>query len=62
MSENKSKKDVKVRTSITISPEVLEQVRRVCERGAVSVSSFMEEAVVAHMQQHPAEAAPVVSE
>lgn len=39
------KKDSKVRTSITIDPEVLDAVRRVCAEGARSVSSYIEEAL-----------------
>jgi hypothetical protein len=49
MSENTPKKAAKVRTSITISPCTLERVRRICESGAVSVSSYIEDAVLGRM-------------
>ncbi|NBU69893.1 MAG: ribbon-helix-helix protein, CopG family [Bacteroidetes bacterium] len=42
---NQNKKDYKVRTSITIDPEVLDAVRKVCIDEARSVSSFIEEAL-----------------
>lgn len=44
-----TKKEAKMRTSITISPEVLEKLRKVCETGGVSVSSYIEKAVTAAM-------------
>jgi len=45
MSENETKKEAKVRTSITINPDVLDRVRQVCEDKARSVSSFIEESL-----------------
>lgn len=45
MSEEKAKKEAKIRTSITISPAVLEAVRAHAEREQISVSSVIEQAV-----------------
>lgn len=39
------KKEIKVRTSITIDPLVLDTARKVCENKSRSVSSFIEEAL-----------------
>lgn len=44
-----TKKEAKMRTSITISPAVLEKLRTVCETSGVSVSSYIEKAVTAAM-------------
>jgi hypothetical protein len=51
MSENetKQKKEAKVRTSITINPEVLDNVRKFCEDKGRSVSSFIEEVLQASL-------------
>ncbi|NJL53685.1 hypothetical protein HC928_00060 [bacterium] len=43
----KDKKEAKVRTSITISPDVLAKLRTHCESKGVSVSSFIEKSVIA---------------
>lgn len=39
------KKETKVRTSITVSPDVLSAVKSFCESKSISVSSFIEEAL-----------------
>jgi hypothetical protein len=43
--ETKQKKEAKIRTSITINPELLESVRKLCAESDRSVSSFIEEAL-----------------
>lgn len=43
--ENELKKEAKIRTSITIDPAVLNQVRKVCEGASRSVSSYIEDAL-----------------
>lgn len=48
-----TKKEAKTRTSITISPAVLDDLRAVCEAQGVSVSSYIEKSVVAMMQAQP---------
>lgn len=55
MEENetvKTKKESKVRTSITVSPTVLEAVRKLCESKSISVSSFIEGALVNALASH----------
>lgn len=48
--EEKQKKEAKTRTSITIDPAVLDAARKHCEALNISVSSFIESAVVAVLQ------------
>ena len=48
--EEKQKKEAKTRTSITISPAVLEATRKHCESANVSVSSFIESVVESALQ------------
>ena len=43
--EEKTKKEAKTRTSITIDPAVLDAARKHCEAANISVSSFIETAV-----------------
>jgi hypothetical protein len=43
------KKEAKVRTSITIDPDVLKAAREHCEAARVSVSSFIEDALRAKL-------------
>lgn len=43
--ENEIKKEAKIRTSITIDPAVLNDVRKVCENASRSVSSYIEDAL-----------------
>jgi len=43
--ENEIKKEAKIRTSITIDPAVLNDVRKVCEAASRSVSSYIEDAL-----------------
>ena len=43
--ENEIKKEAKIRTSITIDPAVLNDVRKVCEAASRSVSSCIEDAL-----------------
>lgn len=47
--ENETKKEAKTRTSITMTPSVLEQLRAHCESRSMSVSAFIEKAVVAQL-------------
>jgi hypothetical protein len=52
--EEKQKKEAKTRTSITIDPTVLETLKKHCESVNVSVSAFIESAVVSALQTAPA--------
>lgn len=49
--ENEIKKEAKIRTSITIDPAVLNQVRGVCESASRSVSSYIEDALKEKMDR-----------
>ncbi len=43
--EEKTKKEAKTRTSITIDPAVLDAARKHCEAANISVSAFIEASV-----------------
>lgn len=47
------KKETKIRTSITIDPEVLNKARKHCEEQNSSVSAFIEAAVSAALEKTP---------
>jgi len=58
-----SKKETKVRTSITVDPDVLTAVRTHCEKQSVSVSAYIEGVVASSLPADcfPAKVTPEAS-